>query len=348
MTGKWLLAGGSAIFLSVGAAALVYWRNTQPAPTTTRPTIVKAATPDPPTPAPTFFGDEVSLTGLIQAQKTVAVAAPIDGAIQEVMADAGSQVFQGQVIARIRNGKLDTTLESATAEVEKLKTRITNLEGSIIAARLEASRAAAEASAVRSEFDRLDRIFQRQQMLLGEGATPRLTYEKAEREFKQIKTEHDSAVAVAKVADDRVANLNRDLDATKKLLEGRNEDLENAKEEAGQGELKSPVDGVVISRKGAPGEQVSRSIEDFFVLAANLTALQVAVDADPLALPRIKPGQVAGIRVAESGDEIPGLVREVKGEQVLVDFVSPDPSIKPGLTANVRITLLPRVKPNAP
>ena len=341
MRGKWMLFGGIAIFVAVAAGAIAWWQGQQTAANTSGkpPKAEKSAN---------AVGNELQASGKIQPQQLIPVAAPIEGIIDELFVDAGGDVYEGQLLARIRNGKLDSVLESATAEVEKLKTRITTLEGSIIAARLEASRAAAEASAVRSEFDRLDRIFQRQQMLVGEGATPRLTYEKAEREFKQIKTEHDSAVEVAKVADDRVANLNRDLDATKKLLDGRNEELENAKEEAGQGELKSPVDGVVISRKGAPGEQVSRSIGDFFVLAANLTALQVAVDPDPLTLPRIKPGQVAGIRVAESGDEIPGLVREVKGQQVLVDFVSPDPSIKPGLTAQVRITLLPALKPTVP
>lgn len=339
MRGQWLLFGGITIFVAVAAGAITWWNAQQPSPARKPPTTPQSSG--------TTTGNELQVSGRIQPQELIPVAAPIEGIIDELFVDAGGEVYRGQLLARIRNGKLDSVLESATAEVEKLKTRITNLEGSIIASRLETSRAGAEASRVHSEFDRLDRAFQRQQMLLREGATPRLTYEKAERDFKQIKSENDGAAESAKVADDRVANLNRELDATKKLLDGRNEALENAKEEAGQGELKSPVDGVVISRKGAPGEQVSRLVEDFFVLAANLSALQVAVDADPLALPRIKAGQLAGIRVAESGDEIPGQVREIKGAQVLVDFVSPDPNIKPGLTAQVRITLLPAVlKPN--
>ena len=181
-----------------------------------------------------------------------------------------------------------------------------------------------------------------------EGATPRLAYEKTEREYKQIKIEYDSSAEVAKIADDRIASLNRDLDVAKKLLEGRMEELENAKEEAGQGELKSPVDGVVISRKGAAGEQITPLVEDFFVFAANLTALQVVVEPDPAALRKIKPGQIAGVRVAETADEIAGLVREIKGTQVLVDFVSPEAAIKPGLTAQVRINFLESAPPAAP
>jgi multidrug resistance efflux pump len=340
MRGKWMLIGGIAIFLAVGAGAIAWWRGQQQPPKDTKPQ-----------PPPTLVvGNDVQLSGKVQPQELIPVASPIEGIIDELFVDAGGEVYEGQLIARIRNGKLDSVLEAATAEVEKLKTRITTLEGSIIAARLEASRAGAEAARVKAEYDQADRNFQRQQMLLREGATPRLVFEKAEREYKQIKTDYDNTSEAAKVADDRVASLNRDLDAAKKLLEGRNDELENAKGEAGQGELKSPADGLVISRKGAPGEQITPGTEDFFVLAANLTALQVVLDPDPTVMPRIKPGQIAGVRVVEAGDELPGFVREIKGTQVLVDFVAPEPNIKPGVSAQVRISLAdpPQQQPQQP
>lgn len=335
MLGKWMLFGGIAVFLAVGAGAISWWtsqRATQGA---------NGANQQQPTnPQQTQNGArDVSLPGKIQAQEVIPVAAPIEGIIDELFVEVGASVYEGQLIARVRNGKLDSSLESATAEVEKLKTRVTNLEGSIVAARLEASRAAADAARVKSEYERLDRNFQRQQMLLREGATPRLTYEKAEKEFKDIKAEYESSSEVSRVADERVATLNRDLDAAKKLLDGRSQELENAREEAGQGEVKSPVDGMVVARRGAPGEPVSPAMPDFFVLASNLSALQAVVEPDPSFLPRIKPGQIATVHIAEVSEEIPALVRELKGNQVLVDFVSPGPAVKPGLSAQVRIFL---------
>jgi multidrug resistance efflux pump len=332
MRGKWMLFGGIAVFLAVGAGAITWWSGQL---TTNQP----KQQPAPPAANP-GTANELSLSGRIQPQELIPVAAPVEGVIDELFVEPGGEVYEGQLLARIRNGKLESALESATAEAEKLKTRMTTLEGSIIAARLESSRAEAEAARVKSEYDLADRAFQRQQMLLREGATPRLTYEKAERDFKQIKIEYDSAADVARIATDRVVTLNRDLDAAKKLYENKAEDLENAKEEAGHGELKSPVDGIVVSRKGSPGEQVSRLNEDFFVLAANLNALQVAADIDPAAMQKVKAGQTASIRVAESADEIPGVVREIRNGQVLVDFTNPDASIKPGLSAQVRIFLL--------
>ena len=337
MRGKWLLAGGTALFLSIGAGAFIYWRNTQPAPTATA--APKPATPDAPAQPPTFFGDEASLTGLIQAQKTVLVAAPIDGTIQEVMADAGSQVFQGQVIARIRNGKLDTTLESSTAEVEKLKNRIANLEGSVLAARLESSRAQADALRARSELDRAEKAYNRQVLLYKEGATPRLTYEKSEKEYKQAQTESDNLGAVAKNTADRIDSLNVDLDNAKKLLEQKNQDLDAARGDVASGELQSPVDGLVLARKGQPGEPITKAVTDFFTIAVNMAVLQAVVDADPSVLPRIKGGQQAVVRVAEFNEDLGGVVREIKGSTVIVEFASPAPEVKPGLTARVKIKL---------
>jgi len=337
MTGKWLLLGGIAVFLSVGAGAFVWYRNSQPA----TPTPVAAA----PKPAaetpnnPSFFGNEVSLSGVIQPKQTISVAAPIDGTIQEVMADAGTQVFQGQVIARIRNGKLDTSLESATAEVEKLKTRIANLEGSILAARLEASRAQADAQRAKAELDRAEKAYTRQGLLYKEGATPRLTYEKSEREFKAAQTESDNLAAVAKNTVDRIDSLNVDLDGAKKIVAQKNQDLETARQDVASGELQAPADGLVIARKGQPGEPITKAVQDFFVIATNIAVLQVAVDADPSVQPRLKEGQQAVVRVAEFPDDLNGAVREIKGASVIVEFASPSPEVKPGLTARVKIKL---------
>lgn len=341
MRGKWMLFGGIAVFLAMGAGAVSWWTSQRAATQKPTPT---ATTPD----QSTNGVQDISLPAKIQAQEVIPVPSPIEGIIDELFVEVGADVYEGQLIARVRNGKLDSSLESATAEAEKLKTRVTNLEGSIVAARLEASRAAADAARVKSEYERLDRNFQRQQMLLREGATPRLTYEKAEKDFKEVKVEYESVSEVARVADERVATLNRDLDAAKKLLDGRNEELENATEEAGQGEVKSPVDGIVVARRGAPGEPVSPAMQDFFILAANLTALQAVVEPDPSFLPRVKPGQIATVHIAEASEEIPGLVREVKGTQVLVDFVSPGPAVRPGLSAQVRIFLDPPKQPANP
>lgn len=337
MRGKWLLAGGSVIFLSIAAGAFVWLRtpiDPQPAPSP------KEVNPKPQAPASgSFFGNEVSLSGILQAKQTVLVAAPIDGTIQEVMADAGTQVFQGQVIARIHSGKLDTALEAATADVEKLKTRIIGLDGSIIAARLESTRAQGDAQRAKNELDRAEKAYTRQGLLYKEGATPRLTYEKAERDFKQAQSDSESLSAVAKNAADRIDSLTQELESAKKLLDQKNQDLESANQQVASGEVQAPVDGLVIARKGSPGEPITKAVPDFFQIAVNTAVMEAVAQADPSVQGRIKEGQQAIVRVAEFADDIHGVVREVNGSTVRVEFASPSADIKPGLTARVKINL---------
>jgi len=330
--GTWLLFAGVTILVAVAAGAIALWRQNS-AKAAPKQQVTTSA------PAP-FNGPEISLTGKIQAQKVVNVASPIDGAVESFAAEVGDDVYEGQLIARIKNVKIDLAAEGAGTELEQAQSRVQESEGAIIAARLEASRARADASRSRSEFDRADKAFQRQRLLFREGATPRLTFEKAETEYNSLKEESTAKDAVARQIEERVSSLNRDLDTFKRMLAQKTETAEDAKADLAAGDVHAPADGVVIARRGQPGEEVTRQMVDLFRIATALSAMEIVVEPPPPALLRIKAGQAAVIRVAEMPDEpINGTVREVVGTSVIIDFTSPTPLIKPGLSAQVIIKL---------
>jgi multidrug resistance efflux pump len=330
MRGKWLLFAGATILLAVAAGALSVYRQSTHRKQIHPPKTVQAA------PAPV---NDVSLQGVVQAQRVVDVPVPIDGTIENFGAETGQDVFEGQLLAHVRNQRLDTALEAAQAELEKLKDRVTSLEASIIAERLEASRARADASRAKSDFERAQKAFERQQMLYREGATPRLVFEKSQREYTAAKEDLDMKEALAQQAEDRVSRLTADRDLAEKRLNDQTETLEQAKADVAAGDVLSPVDGVVISRMGSPGEEVQRGAEGFFRIAVALSAMEIAVQPEPAVLPRIRIGQPVAIHCAEVPEEITGTVREIKEGRVIVDFTSPTPAIRPGLTARVLIKL---------
>lgn len=328
MRGKWILFAGVTILLAVAAGALSVYRTSRKAP--------------PPPPAnpvqPAVVASQLSMTGLVQAQEVIQIPAPIDGTIESFGASVGEDVFEGQLLARLTNSKLDTTVERATLELEKMQQRVTSLEAAIVSSRLEASRARADASRVRSEFERLEKIYKRQELLIREGATPRLVFEKAQREYHEAKQDLELKDKLAQQADERVDALNRELDAAKKHLDEETKSLDEAKQDAAAGEVQSPADGIVIARRGAPGEEANRSWEDLFQIAVATSALDVVIQPEPPVLARIKVGQPAMINVAEvPGEPIQGTVREIKDGRVVVDFTSPTPAIRPGVTAQVTI-----------
>ena len=267
------------------------------------------------------------------------VGAPIEGVLERMLVDVGDSVYEGQLLASIKNPKLDSTEQTAQADAAKAVTRVTDAENASIAARLEAARARADATRARIEFSQAEKAYLRQQTLMREGATPRLVFEKAEQDYNSLKADSESLEQLAKRAEDRLVDLNKELENVKKLADSKSQDAAEAKAELAGAEVHSTADGLVVGRRGQPGEPVDRSMGDLFQIATNLNSLQVLLTPDSTVLPSIKAGQAALLEIAEAPGGVLGSVREVKAGQVFVDFTSPAPAVKPGLTAQVRIKL---------
>jgi len=270
----------------------------------------------------------------------VNVGVPLTGKIQAFHAELGDEVYEGQLLAQIKSGGLEDAQETGTADLERAKSRVNEIESAIAAGRLEASRAGADATRARAEFDRAQRYYQRQKMLLDEGATPRLTFEKAQREFQALETESKNLDQLAKQSEERVDSLQRDLDAAQKLFRDKEDHLEGVKASLAAGEISSPVSGIIVARRGELGDQVNPTVTDLFQIATDLSVMEAVAEPAPNDLARIKPGQEAYVALAESPNELlPGVVKKVDEGKVTIEFKNPSPAIKPGLTAQVRIKL---------
>jgi HlyD family secretion protein len=328
MRGKWFVLLGSVVLVALagfGVTALLR----APAKQT------RAAPPQAQTPAP---AGDINLTGKIRPQQVINVASPLEGTIGAFFVEVGQEVFEGQLLARITNGGLEEGQQAARRDYENAQSRVNTLEGEIIAARLEASRTQADASRARGEYERLDKLYQRQKMLYSEGATPKLVYEKAGQDFEQAQTEFRNLQQVAGNAEARVAEILKRLDAERKTLQERSGEFDSAKAQTGAAEVVSPVQGMVVARNGEVGQMVAPDRGDFFQIATHLSELEVVVDPDPPTLRRIQPGQPALIVLVDQGGEgMPGTVKSIQGAQAIVAFTSPNPAIKPGMTAQVRI-----------
>ena len=311
--------------VAVATLVAAHYRTTQP----------RAKTSPPPEPPPA----EITLTGRVQARSVLNVRAPIEGIIERFLANVGDDVFEGEVLAHIKSAKLDANQETAQAAAERAQARLHDLETSLTAARLEASRARADAIRTRAELDRAERNYARQQLLMREGATPRLVFERAEKDYNTLKTDAGNIEQLARNAEDRLTSLTKELDAARTIAQAKAEELDDAQAELAAGDVHSLADGTVVGRSGQPGETVNRATSDLFQIAVNLNQLVVVLSPDPKALERIRPGAPALIQIAEAPEGITATVREVKSGQVFVDFTSPSPAVRPGLTAQVRLRL---------
>jgi multidrug resistance efflux pump len=330
MRGKWLLFGGVLILLAIAAGAITVWRREQ-----AKPAAVVA-----PAPPPVEVSGDLSLSGKVEARNVVPVKPPSAGTVEEYLVNEGEEVYEGQLLARLNNPTLTNEREQAKERADKAQERVNQLESQMLAARLEVSRGRAEAARIKDEYARAERAYQRQSMLNQQGATPRLTFEKAQKEYESTKLDYESIAARQQISESRITDLTRDIDAAKKTLEERNNDLEAAEASLQATQVHAPVDGIVILRKGDAGVEIQMGEDDLFQIATDLGNLQVVLEVNEAQQQKIKEGAAAAVYLTEMGNEpMTGEVARVDGGRVTVLFQNPNPLVKPGLTAQVKIRL---------
>lgn len=322
--------GAVAVLVLAGAAGAFFVVRQRTAQEEAARTAAAAAKP--------VLAPEITIAGTIQGRQVVKVPAPIEGTVTTFHVDVGADVYEGQLLAEIRSDTLDSAHQAVTAELERAQTRVQNLESALSAARLESSRATADAIRARGELDRAERNFQREKLLIAEGATPRRVFDKAEKDYTALAAESKQLDEVAKQSEERISSASRELDSARKLLEGKLADMEAAQLRLDAGQVISPATGTIAARRGQPGDAVNPEMDDLFQIATDLATLEVLVEPSPAELQRIRIGQEALVNVADVPNEVlAGKVTSVQEGKVRIEFSNPSPLVKPGQTAQVRI-----------
>lgn len=283
----------------------------------------------------------VTFTGIIRAQHVAAVGASVDGNIEMFLADVGQEVFQGDALARIGAPALASDRENASNAVERARDQVARVEDALNAALLEQSRAEADLERGKAEMDRTHVEYDKQRGYFAKGATPRRTFEKSETDYRDAVDQYDVLNKALTAASESARNCQAAVDSAKKAVEARLADLDEAQGTAEAGaEVRSPVDGLVVTRNGEPGKPAREFGDQMFLIATDLSALEVTVEPPPPVLKGIVPGLPAMVLVPELTSA--GFEGEVKGIDkgaVVVQFVSGLPAVRPGMKADVRIKL---------
>jgi HlyD family secretion protein len=112
----------------------------------------------------------------------------------------------------------------------------------------------------------------------------------------------------------------------------------------------SPIDGEVISRSVDVGQTVAASLQapELFLIANDLTRMQVETSIDEADIGKLKPGQPVSFTVDAFPDETfrgrvtlvrsePLTVQNVVTYTTVIEVANPDLKLRPGMTANVSI-----------
>jgi HlyD family secretion protein len=264
-------------------------------------------------------------SGTLQAVTTVQVGAQISGTVQSLRADYNSIVRTGEVIATLD----PSLLEAALAEAQAALARALAAE-----AQAEADETGLEAAAgdAQTKLTRAESLASSQLIPQADLDSARTAVGEADSDLEGGESKIGEAKAAVLQARAAVGEATLDLDRTV---------------------IRSPIDGIVISRNVDVGQTVAASVQApvLFTIAADLKRLQVAVDVDESDVGGVEPRTRATFEVESyPGETFEGTVSQVRLQPAvgtvvtytaIVDVSNPDERLRPGMTATVTMATLP-------
>ena len=180
-------------------------------------------------------------------------------------------------------------------------------------------------------------------------ASAKTEYDYRLKEYNRAKTLHEKELISDSDYDLAVYNYQKALNTYKQSQAS----MVKVKRNLGYATITSPIDGVVISRAVEAGQTVAAgfSTPTLFVIANDLTKMQVIADVDEADIGQVKEGQEVDFTVDAYPDDIfTGVVQQVRLEattssnvvtyEAVITAANPDLKLKPGLTASVNIYTL--------
>ena len=231
------------------------------------------------------FKETVLVSGNLVAREEILVTPEIEGLrVIELLADEGSKVTKGQVLARLVSDSLDAQLAQNDAARARSEAAIAQAQSTIVQAEARAKEAAAQ----------LDRA----EPLKKSGYLSGSTYDARESAAETTK---------AQVVAARDALRAAEADKAQVIAQRRELDWRH-----GNTEVQSPADGVVSRRVARIGAMTSAASEPMFRIIANS---EIELDAEIIEtdLVNVKVGQKVHV-TATGSDTIEGTIRIVSPE----------------------------------
>ncbi|HEY0824937.1 MAG TPA: efflux RND transporter periplasmic adaptor subunit [Ramlibacter sp.] len=253
----------------------------------------------------------VTATGTLQPTNKANIGSELSGTVARVNVDVNDRVTRGQVLAQ-----LDTS---------RLQDQVARSRAALDVARANLQQAQATAREAAGNLQRLQEVAR-----LSGGKVP-------------SQSELASAEAAVTRAQSAVASAQAGVTDARAALSADETNLRKAS-------IRSPMDGVVLSRSVDPGNAVAASLQavTLFTLAEDLTRMKLEVNVDEADVGLVQQGQRATFTVsAYPNRSYPAVIRRVSYGSTTKDNVvtyiaelqveNRDLSLRPGMSATASI-----------
>ena len=258
----------------------------------------------------------ISASGTLQPTRSVDVGSELSGTLEAVLVEENDRVTKGQVIARLETSKLRDAVEKSKA--------------ALAAAEAAVAQNTATLGEARANLDRLRHVAE-----LSGGRVP-------------SKTELATGEATYQRAVANLASARASVAQAKATLQTDETNIQKAV-------IRSPINGVVLTRKVEPGQTVAAQMTTpvLYTIAEDLTKMELQVKVDEADVGSVQLGQPASFTVsAWAGRQFPATIQRVGLGSTTADNVvtyktvlsvaNDDLALRPGMTATARIVTAKR------
>ena len=280
----------------------------------------------------------VTATGTINPVVTVLVGSQVSGTIKALYADFNSHVKEGEVIAQIDPAIFEAQVEQAKANVATALANLSNAQANLKSIQANLVKAEVAVSDTKKTLDRNLELMKMSAI--------------AQSALDTTQANYDSAVAQREATKAQLEVAKSQIESAKAQVEYSKATLKLAETNLRYTTIRSPVNGIVISRNVDVGQTVAASLQapTLFTIAKDLTQMQVDTNMSEADIGRVVIGQGATFTVDAYPEKTfrgrvsvirnaPTTIQNVVTYDVVIEVDNKDLKLKPGMTANVSVMI---------
>jgi HlyD family secretion protein len=281
----------------------------------------------------------VVATGRIEPITKVEIKSKANGIIKELKVEVGDVVRSGQILAELDK-------ENLAARVREAKAALMGAESNLKAAQAQLEKNKVEAEGPDVPFTK--RNFERAEKLMKEGVLPQQSYDDSRSAYEQALNRQNIARAQLSVSEARVTQARAEVAQAQAAVD-------RAEEELNYATIRSPINGMVLSRDVEIGSPVSSILNmgaaaTLVIVLGDISQVYVRGKVDEADIGIVRLGQPSRIKVETFKDKtFEGKVTQISPLgvdkdnvvtfEVKVSIDNPGGELRANMTANAEIVL---------
>jgi HlyD family secretion protein len=218
----------------------------------------------------------VAATGKIEPLSKVEIKSKASGIIKYLYVSAGDRVREGQLLVELDKETLEAQLREAKAFLNAAESKLQEMQSQEKTLRANLNKAQLEAES--RDFDFMVAEYKRNQGLFAQGLVSKSDFDGIEQKMKSAEVARNALGATVKVREAELEQNERTINTMRAEVLQAQAQYERAEESLKYASIRSPLNGVVLSRELEVGDAVSSILQ----LGSNATLIMTLGDVQEL------------------------------------------------------------------